>query len=307
MGLFDMFNKNKNKKASRLEECFSETGELLGEIIDLASRYSIDDNLLDKYSKEGKEIVLINKVRAELESALVGFGKILDEYYNNEYVTVKDSRKENESFSYSLDALVVLFNNSLDLYSENEEVRDGLNSCYKLCNSELINVKEILSDDKAIQDFTGIEPVVEEVEEIIEENSKDDEVTAEELSEEENTALVEDDVNSDVDGDIIVNTDKMKIYFIRISRNEEDEINLNLCIENKLNNNVIVQSKDVYVDGVITEPTFSCNIKAEARVYEKMTFKNDIQQLVNFKGTFCLIDGGSTKVIDECTVSMFEE
>ena len=307
MGLFDMFNKNKNKKAARVEECFSETGELLGEIIDLASRYSIDDNLLDKYSKEGKEIVLINKVRAELESALVGFGKILDEYYNNEYVTVKDARKENESFSYSLDALVVLFNNSLDLYSENEEIRDGLNSCYKLCNSELIKVKEILSDDKAIQDFTGIEPVVEEVEEVIEEPSKDEEITAEELSEEENTALVEDDVNSDVDGDIIVNTDKMKIYFIRISRNEEDEINLNLCIENKLNKDVIVQSKDVSVDGVITEPTFSCNIKAESRVYEKMTFKNNIQQLVNLKGTFCLIDGGLNKVIDECTVSMFEE
>lgn len=307
MGLFDMFNKNKNKKASRVEECFSETGELLGEVIDLASRYSIDDNLLDKYSKEGKEIVLINKVRSELESVLVGFGKSLDEYYNNEYVTVKDSRKENESFSYSLDALVVLFNNSLDLYSENEEVRDGLNSCYKLCNIELINVKEILSDDKAIQDFTGIEPVVEEVEEVIEEPSKDEKVTAEELSEEENTALVEDDVNSDVDGDIIVNTDKMKIYFIRISRNEEDEINLNLCIENKLNKDVMVQSKDVSIDGVITEPTFICNIKAESRVYEKMTFKNDIQQLVNFKGTFCLIDGGSNKVIDECTVSMFEE
>ena len=164
-----------------------------------------------------------------------------------------------------------------------------------------------LSDDKAIQDFTGIEPVVEEVEEVIEELSKDEEVTAEELSEEENTALVEDDVNSDVDGDIIVNTDKMKIYFIRISRNEEDEINLNLCIENKLNKDVIVQSKNVSVDGIITEPTFICNIKAEARVYEKMTFKNDIQQLVNFKGTFCLIDGGSTKVIDECTVSIFEE
>ena len=69
----------------------------------------------------------------------------------------------------------------------------------------------------------------------------------------------------------------------------------------------MVQSKDVSIDGVITEPTFICNIKAESRVYDKMTIKNDIQQLVNFKGTFCLIDGGSNKVIDECTVSMFEE
>ena len=307
MGLFDIFNKNKNKKAARVEECFSETGELLGEIIDLASKYSVEDNLLDKYSKEGKEIVLINKVRENIELALISLGKSLDEYYNNEYATVKVVAKENNNFSYSLDALVVLFNNSLDLYSGNIEVRDNLNLCYKECNIELSKVKEILSDDKAIQDFTGIEPVVEEVEEVIEELSKDEEVTAEELSEEENTALVEDDVNSDVDGDIIVNTDKMKIYFIRISRNEEDEINLNLCIENKLNKDVIVQSKNVSVDGIITEPTFICNIKAEARVYEKMTFKNDIQQLVNFKGTFCLIDGGSTKVIDECTVSMFEE
>lgn len=46
MGLFDIFNKNKGKKVPRIEECFSETGDLLGEIIDLAARYSIDDSLL---------------------------------------------------------------------------------------------------------------------------------------------------------------------------------------------------------------------------------------------------------------------
>ena len=310
MGLFDIFNKNKSKKEQRVEECFSETGDLLGEIIDLASRYSIDDNLLDKYSEEGTEIDLVNKVRAELESALVGLGKSIDTYYNNEYTTVKDSKKENNNFAYSLDALVMLFNNSLDLYSENVEVRDELNSCYKMCNSELTKVKEILSDDKAIQDFTGIVPVVEEVEEveeIIEETSNDEEVSSEELEKEENNILVEDEVNSDVDGDIIVNTDKMKVYFIRMSRNEEDEINLNLCIENKLDKDVMIQSKHVSVDGIITDPTFRCNIEANARVYDKMIFKKDIQQLVNFKGTFCLIDGGSTKVIEECTVSMFKE
>ena len=115
MGLFDIFNKNKNKKAARVEECFSETGELLGEIIDLASKYSVEDNLLDKYSKEGKEIVLINKVRENIELALISLGKSLDEYYNNEYATVKVVAKENNNFSYSLDALVVLFNNSLYL------------------------------------------------------------------------------------------------------------------------------------------------------------------------------------------------
>ena len=306
MGLFDIFNKNKGKKGPRVEECFSETGDLLGEIIDLASRYSIEDNLLDKYSKDGTEIIIINKVRQELESVLLDLGKSLDEYYNNEYTTVKDTEKENNDFSYSLDALVVLFNNSLDLYSENEEVRDALNSCYKVCNTKLIKVKEILSDDKAIEDFTGIKPiVVEEVEEIIDETPNNEEVVVEEVSKEENTTLIEEDVDSDVDGDIIVNTDKMKVYFIRISRNEEDEINLNLCIENKLDKDVIVQSKDVSVDGTITEPTFSCSISGKARVYDKMVFKNNVQQLVNFKGTFYVVENDT--VIDECKVSMFKE
>ena len=310
MGLFDIFNKNKGKKEPKVEECFSQTGDLLGEIIDLASRYTIEDNLLDKYSNDGTEITIINKVREELESVLLDLGKSLDEYYNNEYTTVKDTEKENNNFSYSLDALVVLFNNSLDLYSENEEVRDALNSCYKVCNTKLINVKEVLSDDKAIEDFTGIKPIVveaEEVEEIIDERLNNEEIVVEEVSKEENTTLIEEDVNSDVDGDVIVNTDKMKVYFIRISRNEEDEISLNLCIENKLDKDVIVQSKDVSVDGSITEPRFTCSISAKSRVYDKMVFENNIQQLVNFKGTFCMVDCDSTKVVDECTVSMFEE
>ena len=77
MGLFDIFNKNKGKKEPRVEECFSETGDLLGEIIDLASRYTVDDNLLDKYSKDGVEIVLINKARESLEDVLVNLGKII--------------------------------------------------------------------------------------------------------------------------------------------------------------------------------------------------------------------------------------
>ena len=38
-----------------------------------------------------------------------------------------------------------------------------------------------------------------------------------------------------------------------------------------------------------------------------MVFENSIQQLVNLKGTFYMIDGDSTKVIDQCIVSMFKE
>lgn len=309
MGLFNMFNKSKDKKTQSVEECFSETGDLLGEIIDLASRYTVDDNLLDKYSKEGLEIVLINKVRENLEDVLVELGKSLDEYYNNEYNTVKSSTKENKKFSYSLDAFVALFNNSLDLYSENEGVRDSLNTCYKECITELNKIKEILSDDKAIQDFTGVMPVVEEVIEEVEEVevTVEEDKESEENNNEEKATIIEDDCNSDVDGDLIINTDKMKVYFIRMSRNEEDEINLNLCVENKSDKEVVVEGKDISVDGKLTEPTFRCSISAGTRVYDKMIFKNHIQQLINFEGTFVMIETNTEKVIDEIKVSMFKE
>lgn len=308
MGLFDIFNKNKSKKVQRIEEHFSETGDLLGEIIDLASNYSYgnEDNLLNKYSNEGLEIVFINKVRSELEGVLLDLGKSLKEYYNNEYVTAEDSKGENKSFAYSLDALVVLFNNSLDLYLENEEVRDTLNFCYKVCNVELEKVKEILSDDKAIEAFTGIKKKVV-VEEIINEESREEEEVAIEEREKETAKEVYEESFSEVDGDIIIDTDKIKLYFIRISRDEEERINLNLCIENKLDSDIKIEIKDVTVEACKTIPSFNCNVLAKSIVYEKMVFENNVEQLVNFKGTFLVIDSNLNKVIDEYKISMFDE
>ena len=112
--------------------------------------------------------------------------------------------------------------------------------------------------------------------------------------------------NDDVDGDLIVDTEKMKAYFIRISRNEEDELNLNLCIVNKLNKDVVLKIKEVTVDGVSTEPRFTCNIPSESRVYDKMIYKNEISQLVNLEGTFYIVNDNN-EVIDEAKLSMFKE
>lgn len=92
-----------------------------------------------------------------------------------------------------------------------------------------------------------------------------------------------------------------------MSRNEEDEINLNLCIENKIDKEIIVKAKDISVDGILTEPTFNCSILSGNRIYDKMTFKNDIQQLVNFEGTFYVMESDTSKVIEENKVSMFKE
>ena len=304
MGLFGIFSKNKGKVVCSIPEYYGETSELIDDISDLAGRYSIDEKFLDTYSKEKVDIDFINNARAEIESVLSNLGKSIEEYYNEEYTIVRDTAKKDKNFSYSLDALVVIFNNSLDLYSDNKELRDELNTSYDKCNKELLKVKEILSDDETLQKFTGLKPIEKVEETIVEEVS---EISAKEEPKINTAEVIESESNNDdVDGDLIVNTEKMKAYFIRISRNEEDELNLNLCIENKLNKDVVLKIKEVTVDGVSTEPRFTCNVSSESRVYDKMIFKNDINQLVNLEGTFYILNDNN-EVIDEAKISMFKE
>ena len=97
------------------------------------------------------------------------------------------------------------------------------------------------------------------------------------------------------------------MYFIRISRNEDDSLNLNLCIENKTDKNVVVESKEVIVDGRSTEPVFNCNISAETRVFDKMIFNTNVDQLVNLECSITMKDSNTNELLEECKVSMFKE
>ena len=249
--------------------------------------------MLDIYSKDKLEVKYLNEARQELEEALKNLNKSLEEYYDNEYTIASATKEKDKTFPYSLEALVVLFNNSLDLYAENESAWDTLNLAYNKCNGKLNKVKEVLSDDEAIQKFTGLKPIVKEEEKI-----EETEVTNEESNEEvaSDASVVVENISDDVDGDIIVNTDKIKVYFIRISRNEDDALNLNLCIENKTDKNVVVESKEVIVDGRSTEPVFNCNISAETRVFDKMIFNTNVDQLVNLECSITMKDSNTNEL-----------
>ena len=277
MGIFDIFNKKKNnveKVEHKVPEYYGVTSDLLGEVEDLASKYLVDESMLDIYSKDKLEVKYLNEARQELEEALKNLNKSLEEYYDNEYTIASATKEKDKTFPYSLEALVVLFNNSLDLYAENESAWDTLNLAYNKCNGKLNKVKEVLSDDEAIQKFTGLKPIVKEEEKI-----EETEVTNE----------------------------KIKMYFIRISRNEDDALNLNLCIENKTDKNVVVESKEVIVDGRSTEPVFNCNISAETRVFDKMIFNTNVDQLVNLECSITMKDSNTNELLEECKVSMFKE
>lgn len=307
MGIFDIFNKKKNnveKVEHKVPEYYGVTSDLLGEVEDLASKYLVDESMLDIYSKDKLEVKYLNEAREELEEALKGLNKSLEEYYDNEYTITSATKEKDKTFPYSLEALVVLFNNSLDLYAENESAWDTLNLAYNKCNDKLNKVKEVLSDDESIQKFTGLKPIVKE-----EEKAEEVEVANEESNEEvaSDTSVIVENVSDDVDGDIIVNTDKIKVYFIRISRNEDDALNLNLCIENKTDKDVVVESKEVIVDGRSTEPVFNCNISAETRVFDKMIFNTNVNQLVNLECSITMKDSNTNELLEECKVSMFKE
>ena len=299
MGIFDIFNKKKNnveKVEHKVPEYYGVTSDLLGEVEDLASKYLVDESMLDIYSKDKLEVKYLNEARQELEEALKNLNKSLEEYYDNEYTIASATKEKDKTFPYSLEALVVLFNNSLDLYAENESAWDTLNLAYNKCNGKLNKVKEVLSDDEAIQKFTGLKPIVKEEEKI-----EETEVTNEESNEEvaSDASVVVENISDDVD--------KIKVYFIRISRNEDDALNLNLCIENKTDKNVVVESKEVIVDGRSTEPVFNCNISAETRVFDKMIFNTNVDQLVNLECSITMKDSNTNELLEECKVSMFKE
>ena len=274
MGLFNIFNKKKSeveKIEHKVPEHYGTTSELLDEVENLALRYLINDNMLDTYNKEKLDIKYINEARVELEKAIKELNKSLEEYYDNEYSAVGNTKESNKNFPYSLEALVAIFNNSLDLYSDDENTWDTLNLAYNKCNHKLNKVKE--DNVKTKGEF-----------EIVTEDLKDED-----------------------DGDLIVNNDKLNIYYVRISRNEDESINLNLCVKNKFNKNIIVESKDVSVNGIDTNPKFSISVLAGEKSFDKMVFNTDIAELVNLKCTFVIKDENTNEVLEECSIDIFKE
>ena len=89
--------------------------------------------------------------------------------------------------------------------------------------------------------------------------------------------------------------------------NEDESINLNLCVKNKFNKNIIVESKDVSVNGIDTNPKFSISVLAGEKSFDKMVFNTDIAELVNLKCIFVIKDENTNEVLEECSIDIFKE
>ena len=159
MGIFDIFNKKKNnveKVEHKVPEYYGVTSDLLGEVEDLASKYLVDESMLDIYSKDKLEVKYLNEARQELEEALKNLNKSLEEYYDNEYTIAWFRGKEfftyyvpkslaEKSRKSDKDALEVMF------YLEHERwPKEG-----ELKNYNKTDVKTYVGSDFTIYEENG--------------------------------------------------------------------------------------------------------------------------------------------------------
>ena len=75
----------------------------------------------------------------------------------------------------------------------------------------------------------------------------------------------------------------------------------------KFNKNIIVESKDVSVNGIDTNPKFSISVLAGEKSFDKMVFNTDIAELVNLKCIFVIKDENTNEVLEECSIDIFKE
>lgn len=91
---------------------------------------------------------------------------------------------------------------------------------------------------------------------------------------------------------VLVDDDLAKIV---VTEKFNDEIlgpSYKVSVENKTDKKIIVQTRDVSIDGVMEEPIFSVEVTAGKKANDNMTFMNieSLEALKNLEGKLVIID-----------------
>lgn len=91
---------------------------------------------------------------------------------------------------------------------------------------------------------------------------------------------------------VLVDDELAKIV---ISEKFNDEVfgpSYKVSVENKTDQKIIVQTRDVSIDGVMEEPIFSVEVTAGKKANNNMTFMNieSLEELKNLEGKLVIID-----------------
>ncbi len=110
--------------------------------------------------------------------------------------------------------------------------------------------------------------------------------------------------NYNTDGKLVVDQNDIKIYVLK--KAEEDSFwgaEIYVYIENNSSKNIMVQSRDVSVNGFMMTPAFSSTITAGKKAYDTITFfesdlkDNDITDIKELELKFTIMDADSWKEI----------
>lgn len=87
--------------------------------------------------------------------------------------------------------------------------------------------------------------------------------------------------------EVLLDNEAVKITFVGVDNKSFFGPSINLEIENKLDRTIMIQSREVSVNGVMTDPIFSCEVAAGKKAKDSISFdSNDIKELVNVEGLF---------------------
>ena len=95
---------------------------------------------------------------------------------------------------------------------------------------------------------------------------------------------------NEVKKEVLLDNEIAKITLVGIDKDGFMGPGLKVEIENKLDKTITIQTRETSVDGVMSEPIFSCEIAAGKKAKDTITFDVDnISDLVNIEGLFYII------------------
>ena len=94
--------------------------------------------------------------------------------------------------------------------------------------------------------------------------------------------------------EVLLDNEIAKVTMLGVDNEGTFGPELKLEIENKTNKTITIQAREISVDGMMAEPTFSCEISGGKKAKDSMSFMaSDVSELKNIEGIIHIFDSES--------------
>lgn len=104
--------------------------------------------------------------------------------------------------------------------------------------------------------------------------------------------------------EVLLDNEIAKVTMLGVDNEGTFGPELKLEIENKTNKTITIQAREISVDGMMAEPTFSCEISGGKKAKDSMSFMaSDVSELKNIEGIIHIFDSESWDGIGDYSFS----